>query len=195
MLYATIYDKFCYCNNNNNIFKFQYPQYNKIQVQWIVPLVNNKSGDLTDKNNYRPIALSSIASKIFEHIIILRLEEYVWTNDNQFGFKSGYSTDLCIYALSKFIEYFKSRSTSVYVAFLEASKAFDKISHWTLVRKLIVRKVPIYLVKILCYWIQHQIMSVDVPYRKDLMLPIVFVRAVFYPLNCLTSTSMGWVIF
>ena len=103
----------------------------------IVPLVQNKSGDLIDKNNYRPIALSSIASKVFEHIIILRLEEYLWTNDNQFGFKSGHSTDLCIYALSEFIEYFKSRSTSVYVAFLDASKAFDKISHWTLFRKLI----------------------------------------------------------
>ena len=126
----------------------------------IVPLVKNKSGDLTDKNNYRPIALSSIASKVFEHIIILRLEEYLWTNDNQFGFKSGHSTDLCIYALSEFIEYFKSRSTSVYVAFLDASKAFDKISHWILFRKLIDRKVPIYLVKILCYWYQHQIMSV-----------------------------------
>ena len=37
--------------------------------------------------------------------------------------------------------YFKSRSTSVYVAFLEASEAFEK-SHWTLLRKLIDRKVP-----------------------------------------------------
>ena len=40
-----------------------------------VPLVKNKSVDLTDKNSYRPIALSSIASKVFEHIIILRLKE------------------------------------------------------------------------------------------------------------------------
>ena len=98
----------------------------------IVPLVKITSGDLTDTNNYRPIALSSIASKVFGHISILRLKEYVWTNDNQFGFKSGHSTDLCIYALSELIEYFKSRSTSVYVAFLDASKTFDKISHWTL---------------------------------------------------------------
>ena len=74
----------------------------------IVPLVKNKSCDLTDKNNYRLIALSNIASKVFEHFIILRLEEYLWTNDNQFGFKSGHSTDLCIYALSEFIEYFKA---------------------------------------------------------------------------------------
>ena len=74
----------------------------------ILPLVKNKSGNLTDKNNYRPIALSSIGSKVFEHIILLRLEEYLSTNDNQFGFKSGHSTDLCIYVLSEFIEYFKS---------------------------------------------------------------------------------------
>ena len=71
----------------------------------------------------------SIISRVFEHTIVIRLEEYLWTNDNQFGFKSGHSTDLCIYALTGFIEYFKSRSTSVYVACLDASKAFDKISH------------------------------------------------------------------
>ena len=52
----------------------------------IVPLVKNRCGNLTDKNNYRPIALSSITSKVFEHIILLRLEEYLWTTDNQFGF-------------------------------------------------------------------------------------------------------------
>ena len=117
----------------------------------IIPLINNKCGDHTDKNNYRPIALSSIISKVFEHIIAERLEV-----DNQFGFKSGHSTDLFIYALSEFIEYFKRRSTSVYVAFLDASKAFVKISHWTLFRKLIDRDVPLYLVIILCYWYQKQ---------------------------------------
>ena len=95
----------------------------------IIPLIKNKCGDQTDKNNYRPIALSSNISKVFEHVIAERLEVYLWTNDNQFGFKSGHSTDLYIYALTEFIEYFKSRSTSAYVAFLDASKAFDKISH------------------------------------------------------------------
>ena len=63
----------------------------------IFPIIKNKSGDFTDKNNYRPIALSSIRSKVLEHTIVIRLEEYLWTNDNQFGFKSGHSTDLCIY--------------------------------------------------------------------------------------------------
>ena len=43
----------------------------------IVPLVKNKCGNLADKNNYRPIALSSIASKVFEHVILCRLKEYL----------------------------------------------------------------------------------------------------------------------
>ena len=112
----------------------------------IILIIKNKSGDFTDKNNYRPIALSSIISEVFEHTIVYRLEEYLWTNDNQFGFKSGHSTDLCIYALTEFIEYFKSRSTSVYVAFLDASKAFDKISHWTLFKNLLIDMF-------LCIWL------------------------------------------
>ena len=141
------------------MFKIRYiPQSMIISVT--IPIIKNKFGDITDKNNYRPIALCSVISIVFEHIIIIRLEKYLWTNDNQFGFKSGHSTDLCIYALTEFIEYFKSRSTSVYVAFLDASKAFDKISHWTLFKKLIDRHVPLYLVVTLCYWYQHQEMTV-----------------------------------
>ena len=101
----------------------------------ITPLVKNKCGNLADKNNYRPIALSSISSKVFEHVILFRLEDYLWTNDNQFRFKPSHSTDLCVFVLTEFIEYFKSRSTSIYVGFLGASKAFDKISHWTLFKK------------------------------------------------------------
>ena len=65
----------------------------------IVPLVKNRNGDVTDlsdKNNYRPIALSSTISKVFQNVIMYRLEEYLWTTDNQFGFKSGHTTDLCV---------------------------------------------------------------------------------------------------
>ena len=80
-----------------------------------------------------------------------------------------------------------------YVVFLDASKDFDKISHWTLFRKLIDRKVPIYLVKILCYWYQHQIMSVrwGCSISKGFNVTNGVRRGVFVPLNCLTSTSMG----
>ena len=60
----------------------------------IIPLEKNKFGDLSDKNNYRPIAISSIISKVFENIILHRIEDYLWTTDNQFGLKAHHSTDL-----------------------------------------------------------------------------------------------------
>ena len=71
-----------------------------------------------------------------------------------------FNRPMYLYELAEFIEYFKSRSTSLYIAFLDASKAFDKISHWTLFIKLIDRHFPLYLVVILCYWYQHQEMTV-----------------------------------
>ena len=63
----------------------------------IVPLSKNKNGDLSDKNNYKPTALSSVISKVFENVILYRIEEYPWTTDNQFGFKASHSNDLCVY--------------------------------------------------------------------------------------------------
>ena len=65
-----------------------------------------------------------------------------------------------MYALHgpELIEYFKSRSTSVYVAFVDASKTFDKVRK--LFRKLVHRNVPMYQIKILCYSYEHQLMSV-----------------------------------
>ena len=126
----------------------------------IIPLVKNKCGDLSDTSNYRHIAISCIVSKTLENVILQRIEEYLWTTDNQFGFKAQHSSDLCVYALTEFIEYFINRSTSVYVAFLDASKTFDKINHWLLFKKLIERQKSLYLVTLLCYWYRHQVMFV-----------------------------------
>ena len=55
---------------------------------------------------------------------------------------------------------FKTSFNFSICCFLDASKAFDKINHWVLFKKLLYRGVPIYLVKVLCYWYQHQSMYV-----------------------------------
>ena len=65
----------------------------------IVPIVKNKGGNVTDSNNYRPIALATIVSKLFESVLLLKCEYYITTTANQFGFLKAHSTDLCIYAL------------------------------------------------------------------------------------------------
>ena len=69
----------------------------------IVTIVNNKSGNLSDSSNYRIIALATIMSKMFESVLLLKCAEYLSTSDNQFGFKSCHSTDLCIYTLKSLL--------------------------------------------------------------------------------------------
>ena len=51
---------------------------------------------------------------------------------DEVGFKKGHRRDMCIYVVKEMIEYFKSLNTSVFVTFLDASKAYDKIDHWQL---------------------------------------------------------------
>ena len=62
----------------------------------IIPLIKNITGDTNDKNNYRPIALVTAMSKIFELCLSEKLNDYLTTSDNQFGFKAKHSTDMCI---------------------------------------------------------------------------------------------------
>ena len=126
----------------------------------IVPIVKNKCGNLFESSNYRPIALATIISKVFESVFLLKYEKYLITCSNQFGYKKGHSTDLCIYALKEFIEYYKKRSTSVFVTMLDASKAFDKVNFWMLFDKLITRSVPLFIVRILAVWYTHKKMSI-----------------------------------
>ena len=70
----------------------------------LVPIVKNKCGNINSKDNYRPIALASIVSKLMEKIILNRIEHFLITNANQFGFKKGHGTDQCIYVLKEIIQ-------------------------------------------------------------------------------------------
>ena len=97
---------------------------------------------------------------MFESVLLLKCAEYSSTSDNQFGFKSCHSTDLCIYTLNEFIDYYKTRGTTVYVTFLDDNKAFDKIYHWLLFDKMIKKGVPLFIIKLLLFWYSRQRMFV-----------------------------------
>ena len=82
----------------------------------------NKCGSINSKDNYRPIALASIVSKLLEMIILNRIENALQTNGNQFGFKKAHNTDQCIYVLKEIVQLYKSLNTCISVCFLDASK-------------------------------------------------------------------------
>ena len=60
------------------------------------------------------------------------LEIYLVTHDFQFVFKPKHCTDICIFTVKTFIKYYTDHNTPVYTCLLDASKAFDRVNHWTL---------------------------------------------------------------
>ena len=87
----------------------------------IVPNIKNKTGDTSDKNNYRPTFLVTACSKIFELCILSIIENYICTHNHQFGFKRQHATDMCIYTVKRVIKYYTRQNSLVYTCFLDAS--------------------------------------------------------------------------
>ena len=84
----------------------------------------------------------------------------LYTSDNQFGFESKHSTDQCIYILKEIVDFYKSNNSPMFLCFIDASKAFDRVNHWTLFRKLLIRGIPNILVRLIVFWYQNQTMCV-----------------------------------
>ena len=95
--------------------------------------------DPSSSDSYRPIALAPILSKVFEWCLLLQFQSCFITSSLQFGFKSGFSADLCTGLLMNVIHNYLECDSHVYGCFLDANKAFDRVDHALLFEKHIQR--------------------------------------------------------
>ncbi|CAH2104856.1 unnamed protein product [Euphydryas editha] len=102
----------------------------------VVPVVKNKTGNLADENNYRPISLATIMAKVFDGLLNAQLNKHVTLHDNQFGFRPQLSTESAILCLKHTVKYYTNRRTPVYACFLDLSKALDLVVYDILWEKL-----------------------------------------------------------
>ena len=63
----------------------------------IVPIIKCETGNSSDKNNYRQIALVTACSIIFGLCLLEIIEVYLDTHDYQFGFKITLNRHVHIY--------------------------------------------------------------------------------------------------
>ncbi|CAH1259285.1 Hypp2230 [Branchiostoma lanceolatum] len=99
-----------------------------------------KKGQRYDKANYRPISLTCICSKIMEHIVCSNLMKHA-EHHNLFyklqnGFRPGRSCETQLLESIHEVTTNMQNGLQTDVCVLDFSKAFDKVGHKRLIRKL-----------------------------------------------------------
>lgn len=97
----------------------------------VIPI--HKKGDPSLVENYRPISLLSIFSKILEKIVHCRIMNYVTSfnilANSQHGFQSGRSTETASFHLVNFVNKALDNKKCTAAVFYDLSKAFDSVKH------------------------------------------------------------------
>jgi len=122
----------------------------------IVPLVKCKTGNLSDVNNYRAIAISTALSKLFESALSSCIQSEDYYDAYQFGFTAGCSTSLCTSVFKRTVDYYTHRGSHAFACFIDFSKAFDRVSYWKLFHKLLDDSVNVDIVRLLAHWYSKQ---------------------------------------
>ena len=109
-----------------------------LKVSSVVPIP--KQGDLTLMENYRPISILNIFSKIIEKIMYKRLFSYFEDNsvlnNKQFGFRSKKSTSDALITNIKDFYSCLDHGKIIFSMFLDFRKAFDCVDPQILISKL-----------------------------------------------------------
>ena len=79
-------------------------------------------------------------------------DNYLNSNDLQFGFKKSIGCANAVFTVQQVVEHVNSRGSTVFISSLDASKAFDRVKHTTLFKKLMDRKMPFSIIKVLMNW-------------------------------------------
>jgi hypothetical protein len=142
---------------------------NYIPVEWrtsIVTMLVKKGADTKNVKSYRPISVTSCIARLFERLILKRLQKFLGENhviiDQQSGFRSHRQTKDNLLFLGQKVKEAFQQSRSVLCVFFDIAGAFDKVWHQGLLYKLYQIKTPYYLVKIIEQFLTNRTFAVKV---------------------------------
>ena len=107
------------------------------KYSFITPILKN--GDPSIKENYLPISITCIMSRVFEKILTNSITSFLFTNSllspSQFGFTSGKSVELQLLSCLNTWTSAINDNKFIDIIYFDFKKAFDKVSD----RKLLVK--------------------------------------------------------
>ena len=146
--------------------------YNQKSVpqQWliskIVPI--HKKGPKTNIENYRPIANLCSTSKIFERLILKRIQSIELLNDvditgkQQHGFKKNKSTATLALQIQSLVARALDEDNYVLMASIDLSVAFDVINIGLLIKRLKIVGLPEDMVSLIEIWLKNRLFYVEI---------------------------------
>jgi Reverse transcriptase (RNA-dependent DNA polymerase) len=119
-----------------------------------------KKGDRSSTENYRPISLISLIGKTVESIIRDEMVNYLEAanliSDTQHGFRKGRSCLINMLTILDTITNNIDLGIDVDVVFLDFAKAFDKVPHERLLKKMEAQGITGDLLRWIRNWLTHR---------------------------------------
>ena len=104
----------------------------------IIPIY--KADERTHLDNYRPISILPVLSKVFELVVQQQVYDYLEQNkllsQRQFGFRKGLSTQHAVTVFSDDLRQGMDKGMMTGAVFVDLRKAFDTVDHARLLSKL-----------------------------------------------------------
>lgn len=118
-----------------------------------------------DVDSYRPISLLPIMSKVFERVLLLKLQPILndrnFLPDHQFGFRQNHGTVEQVHRVAEVIRCGLEDKKYCSAVFLDVSQAFDRVWHPGLLYK-IKSKLPVFFFVIIKSYLEKRSFQVRV---------------------------------
>ena len=162
----------------------------------IVPI--HKKGSKGDPSNYRGISLNSIAAKVYNKMLLHRIQPHIdpilsWT---QAGFRKSRSTLSNILALRRIIEGIRLKNIPLTMVFVDFCKAFDSINRDQMFKILEAYGIPNEIINAIKVIYKDNIAAVITPtglteffrvlsgiFQGDTLAPFLFIIVIDYVLR------------
>ena len=112
---------------------------------------NFNKGSRNQKENYRPVTILPIISKIFENISSKQLYIYFENIFSEFqrGFRKRFSTQHCLLLMTEKWKEAVDKNQSFGALVTDLSEAFERLSHYSLIVKLLSYGISLASLKLL----------------------------------------------
>lgn len=154
----------------NALIKIQYfPTCWKMGFVIFIPKPNIPDKSRTVKD-FRPITLLNVLAKVFEKLVISRLNKYLYSNKlmdtRQLGFCRQKSTVHALHSFKNFILEKKQEEKVVSAVMLDISGAFDNACWSIIIDSLIKLNCPNYLVNLIISYFEDRIITTNNKFTK-----------------------------